>query len=234
MTDISLGFCAGNLSDPKVVKETLLQLRRMIRFGKLAERSLKKLREDGFCDSRTPVVERSKGWGDVYGLRLVRFPKKVGVSREDMPDWGNVSLKLGETFPTRHSNRPLVAVKVFLCGTVLNQKSDEDGIPIGGFDVVKAKELIGSIRMLKGQRLSFVDNDSVTILKNDAKTEAFIARLVAKNLVNFCGSTYRNEIPQKFLDLKKFSKEWLIEDGIAKQLLQSIFDSINILKVLEA
>ena len=89
-------FCVNNSSDPEDVKEAIHALRRMIRYGKLADKALQQMQTIGYYNGRVPCTQqKSRTYGNP-GVRYHKFPAYKSISRDQIPGYRDFRISISE------------------------------------------------------------------------------------------------------------------------------------------
>lgn len=244
-------FCVNNRSDPKSVTEAVTALKRMVRFGKRAERALKELETEGFFDGRVPVMDPCY---KSYSARVVRFPAYIPISRDDIPGWKDMTIDFGELHKGSHGGHEFRQFQVFFRGTALAAET-EDYTHTGKIlyepqkHGVKTSQL-GYCRIKSNGSVTFApcfcgypNVPSVIRVKRNpeasdkTRTEALQFATMLAYVIIQCNDGYgydREKIPQQLLDLRVALPVWLVEDGIVRRMFNEILDIVEVTKVTDA
>jgi len=250
-------FCVDNNSDLQRAVEAVRDLKRMVKLGRRAEKILTALQEEGRFDGKIPLVTKAVR-DPYYNVVVHNFPAYEPISRDDIPDWDNLSIECGEREEGSHGGSKFWEMPVFLRGTALAMELKNDTGYTGRVVKVKMhvkqhRAKLGEARMKSNGTVTFDPNSryangrGVFRIKRNVEAsdktrqeaEAF-AKVVARCLVNFSlevssyyGMQNQCKIPQKMLDLQAAASAWLLEDGHVKRFFKDILDVIEVCKIQE-
>lgn len=227
-------FCIGQDSDEERLQEALVGLRRMIRYGRLAEKALRNLRTQGFCDCQVPVATRIRE-GYPGHIQAVRFPAFVNVTRADVPDYGQFKFQFGKAVKGEHGGQMTDEVQVRLHATGWCQH----------FEEWKPRSLhVGNARLKRNGETVFVSNRSEGIDKEGVSklykagdsTNAKLAYLtIARTFAHHMVRMYKEQdVSQPFTDLREKLADWLVEDGHVRDFCIFLRENAVVASVLEA
>lgn len=239
-------FTVNEDSSEEAAKSAVTNLRRMARYGRLAEKALKSIQSSGHYDKMAPMLtEPEQDWSAHHRpensrkaeVRLRKFPKKLGISRSDLAPFKSLRTKLGKTENSSHGGHPNKEVELWLEGPIRVQTLPSQAAYVQEDVSIQ----IGSIRINKGS-ISWLDGtypygacQAFRIyqnLKHKGAENAIIAfaKTISKKLC-----VYPGVLPAaKTLDLQNGAWEWLIEDGIAENLFAEIHPAITISQVMDS
>lgn len=241
-------FCVDNNSDPGAVRQAVVDLKRTIRLGKRAEKVLQALKQDGHFDGKVPIVSKG-GYG--YVASVHKFPAYQPISRDDIPEWSEISVECDERRTGEHGGSKFYTVPVFLKGRALCVQLDEDNLSAGKI-VQKLQKLkiasarLGECRLKSNGTVTFAVSDRYhcdavfRIRRNvnasaQAKADAMaFANILAQALVQYENQDWhaKARIPQKMLDLRQAVPAWLIEDGHVERMFNDMLNAIEIVNVM--
>ena len=239
-------FTVNENSSEEAAKSAVTDLRRMARYGRLAEKALKSIQSGGYYDKMAPMLtEPEPDWNAVHRsdssmkatVRLRKFPKKLEISRSDLAPFKSLRTKLGKTIDSSHGGHPNKEVELWLEGPIRVQTLPSQAT----YDQEDVSVQIGCIRINKGS-ISWLQRDSpygscqafrvYRNLKHEGAENAVIAfaKTISKKLCVHPG------VPPaaKTLDLQNGAWEWLIDDGIAESLFAEIYPAITISQIMES
>lgn len=230
----------NNASDAKCA-EMIEALRRTVKYGKMAEKALRNIRENGFHDGKVPCAHAHP-----YGMEVHRFPKRVAVDRSMIPEWKSLSVACGEIRETRVCGRPIKTLSVYLVGIGLRPDfADAKTVHVRkiAHGPGRPHSKIGDARLKKSGEITLDTRHGVMRIRRSSgayegamRDAARFAALTAQILVGtedlspYC----RGRCPAQLLDLEAQIKAWLIEDGIANRMANDIFDAAEVAKIMSA
>jgi hypothetical protein len=241
-------FCVDNNSDPQAAEGALRDLKRMVKFGRRAEKILKALKEEGRFDGQIPMISKSDGG---YSVGVHRFPAYESISRADIPGWENLSLEFGDQTEGSYGGSKFLTMPIYLKGTALMMELDADCgytgrvIQARWFGAKIARARLGDCRLKSNGTVTFEANDRYLNTKvfkirrsgNAEEAETF-AKLVAKCLINLSASGYsmyqqRHKVSQKMIDLQNAVPGWLLEDGHIDRFFDDTLNAILVTRVMD-
>jgi hypothetical protein len=242
-------FCIDNKSDPDLVRQAVVDLKRTVRLGKRAEKVLQALKQDGHFDGDVPIVAKNGYLG--YVASVHKFPAYQPISRDDIPGWSEISVECDERRTGEHGGSKFYTMPVFLRGQALYAQLDDDNMLTGKIAQKLQKLKIASARLGECRLKS---NGTVTFAVSDryycgavfrvrrninasanAKADAkAFASILAQALVQFDDRDWhaKARTPQKLLDLRQTVPSWLIEDGHVERMFNDMLDAIEIVNVM--
>lgn len=248
--------CMDNVSAESTVKAAIKALKRAVRYGKLAERALADLEAGKPVDRKVPVVyaNPSLNWKASEKIQrhptihLCRFPEYEPVSRNDIPNWDSLTIEIGAKEKGTHGGMTFDQVPVYLVGTGLSLvKKEGNGPPTAAIERKKLaapldRALIGRIRLLnKKTTLSVRGKDgNFSVVKISRHNSSFIAHAAAHLLCRWDFFDYMvsadatDHVPQRMFDIRSNIPKWMEEDGTAMRLVNTLFDQIEVLKVMSS
>lgn len=249
-------FCVDNDSRPENVASALLNLRRMVKLGKRAERILAALRREGHFDGKIPLLSKAPGNG-WYNVSVHSFPAYQPISRDDVPGWADLTVECGERKRGSHGGTKFWEMPVFLKGEALVMELDDGEQYTGNilrqqFNAKTHKARLGACRMKSNGAVTFepalrygggvvfrIRRNTEASDKARAEAESF-AKLMAKCVVNTPVTGYQSyhinavKVPQKILDLQAAVPGWLLEDGHVQRAFVDMLDAIECVKVMNS
>lgn len=206
----------------------------MVRYGKIAEKALRDLREKGFCDRQVPIATRahefSNGW-----VNIATFPAFVDVSRKDVPGYGDFRVSFGQTVRGEHGGCPTTEVRIHLHATAWSQHDDSwkpRGLHVGNARLKRNGEVV-----FVSNRSEGIDREAVSKLYGRADSpesrEAHlnIGNAVAHHLVR----VYKEkDVSQPMIDLRQKIGAWLVEDGYVRTICQVVRSGAKVALVLHS
>lgn len=240
------GFTVDESIDPKDAEAAMRDLRRMIRFGKMAERAMRSLREKGFYDGLAPLAPQP---GQAYvgqysqgkrkaDVRFARLPMRLGVSREDLGPMAELRLEFDRIEDTKYAGNPCKELDVFLAGPMALQVAS--GLP--RYEVREDRRKVGTVRINKGH-LSWLENASYgngaawrvyKEMKYPGAKESLAAfsKGASKILVEL--EDKGMSFAAKTLELQATAWEWFLADGHALRFFRDIHESVRVAEVMES
>ncbi len=225
-------FAVDNSSSEWVAQEALRNLKRMIAYGKLAERVLKSIQENGHYDGRAVVVQ--KNYFDRQ-LKIHKFPAIVPVSRADIPGFNNLAIKIGDHQKQKYGGASFVVAPVWLVGTgFVNWDHEPKEHKIDHMEG-KDASLIGHCRFRRGGKVSFAPNQSrkdmtsTSVFEvNGANGSAVRFAVISSHILIRCGYN----ASQRMLDLRTGAIKWLQEDGFVDRAFAEMRNLACVLGVM--
>ena len=219
-------FVVGDDPDPVAAKKAYRHLRRMVSYGKLAEKALKKLETDGFCDSKTFVVNNDR-------IETVNFGKRLPISRNDLSDMAGLQISFGR-YDAYDKEVPL-----YITGPMTFQVSNN---PLT-YEVRDARRSIGSVRVNKNN-IKITDRYVAPYrvykeMKYAATSLELFSKQVSRVLVEVEetddeGVVRHGDASAKTSDLRLRAWEWFLADGHAERMFKDILEQVSILQVMES
>ena len=232
------GFTVDEDVTEEGAEQALLQLRRMIKLGKLAERAMADIRAQGYTDRTVPIasVIESK-WDHSHSttITVVHMPKREPVSREDLPDLSKLQVALGTPQEDTYSGNPCIVVPMSIKGPLMTQT--EQGLAV--YKTVEEERKCGRLRINKNH-VSWLEGDYGDSAQKVyweyryamAKSAPAFAEYLAKVIVNLgpgvdkrCGKTVmlHDQMPK-----------WLCDDGHVQRLFREMIEYCRVTKVMMA
>lgn len=251
-------FVVDNDSKDETARAAIRDLKRMVRYGKLAERALGDIKTKGSHEGRVCVVHK-----DHYLSAVVhRYPAFQPVSRSDLPDWAGLTVVCGEVEKGAYGGSTFAKMPVYVDGRGLchARESNTGNHPTGKLTsrVVKTKLRLGQnfarlgfCRLKSNGEVTFETDHrwnhlvgKVFRIKRNVEASdktrleaAVFAKIYAHALV-YCGENYeyggKENVSQKMLDLREAVPGWLMEDGMIARMFGDMLDSIDVSRVFGA
>jgi hypothetical protein len=230
-------FCVNNSSDPEDVKEAIHALRRMIRYGKLADKALQQIQTVGHYDGRVPCTEqKARGYGHP-GIQYQKFPAYKSISRDQIIGYKDFKISLSEK---RDTGNPNIEFDVYFEGFYTHFDDEAMKFVTKHTNDKDYLNLVGKLRVCSNY-LSFRASYStklpaVKIFNNCNLPGANAAMLSFASAVSyavFLGIQWLTNVPQQTIDLHKNLPAWLIEDGFCRKWFREIRDHVAVASVME-
>jgi len=218
-------------------KLALVQLRRMIKLGKLAERAMADIRSQGYTNRTVPIANRTvPQWNKMHStvVSIVHMPRREPVSRADLTDLSKLQIALGIPEEDEYSGNPCIVVPMSIKGIMLTQT--EQGLAV--YDAVEEERSCGRLRINKNH-VSWLEGNYSEAQKvyweyryAQAKSAPAFATALSRVIVNLgegvdkrCGKTVmlHDQMPQ-----------WLCDDGHVARLFREIIEFCKVVKVMTA
>lgn len=238
------GFSVDEHSDDETARKVLLQLKRMARLGKVAERALKEIEEKGFCNRQLPVAFASKdSWKKqadssyicTHDISHVKFRKREDISRADLGPMDQIHIEFGGMRDGHYSAFSNKEAPLLLRGPFRRQINVE-----GELETQELSVEVGKVRINKSH-LSFVEGTYSGKTHQVYKAQGVsphalvaykgMAECFVKAIVD---TTPGISMSARTHDLRTTAPQWLVEDGHIERLCQEIHKTIRVLEVMEA
>jgi len=238
-------FTVDEDSSEKGAQEALSDLRRMARYGRMAQAALDSLKARGCYDGLAPMISLPQDDWNAKGrkkaeVRIRRLPRKLGISRADLAPLGELRIRLGKGRDTTYSAHPCRELELWLEGPMMVQTRPG----VAEYELTESSHRVGGVRINKGHLSWLQDSRSgygtgtafrvyqETKYEGAKKTIAEFARSVSMCL---CTVGEREMVPAaKTLDLQASAWEWLVADGVAERLLADVHPAVTISQVMDS
>ena len=156
-------FTVDESIEPRDAEKALEELRRMAKYGRMADRALRSIREKGFYDGFAPLAGLpGSSYSGQYAqgkkksdVRFARLPARRAVSREDLGPMGELRLELDKVRDTKYAGNDCKEVSLWLRGPMAVQVAN--GLP--EYEIRESRRQLGSVRVNKGH-LSWLENSA--------------------------------------------------------------------------
>lgn len=213
-------FVVDGDPDPTSAKKAYRHLRRMVSYGKLAEKALKKLEADGFCDSKTPVIDNDR-------IEVVNFGKRLPISRSDLSDMAGLQISFGRY--NAHDKE----ITLYISGPMTFQVSSNPPT----YEVRDDRRSIGSVRINKNNVKILGRYDAPYRVYKEMKYAStsleLFSKQVSRILIEIDGNGTHTSAA-KTADLRLRAWEWFLADGHAERMFIDILQQISIFQVMES
>jgi hypothetical protein len=230
-------FCVDNSSQPEYATATLHELRRTIRYGKIAQHALRQLQTVGHYDGRVPCTHQRSGYNSAK-VDVHKFPKLEAIHRGLIPGYQDFQIRLSEKKSSYYHKRAefdVIFDGLYTCWDAETQQSvvkhtgDEGGY---GGEFGKVRVCTNHISFIA----SNVRQEHVKIFHNCNLPGAddqmiLFARAVATMV--FVDIRWKTDYPQQIVDLHKNLPRWLVEDGFCRRWFREIRDHVAVASVME-
>jgi hypothetical protein len=229
-------------------EEALRDLRRMIRYGRMAERAMKSLQEKGYYDGLAPLAPETdqlhRGQYSVgkqkSDVRFAHLPKRLPISREDLGPMAELRLDFDKVETTSYSGNPCKEVKIYLEGPMAFQVAS--GLP--KYKIDEDRRQIGKIRINKGH-LSWLENTASGYgegsawrvykeMKYAGAQESLAAFSKGASLILVKREDSDHVFAAKTLELQATAWEWFLADGHAERFFAEIHQMTKIAEVMDS
>lgn len=236
-----LQFTVDESINPKDAEEAFKNLRRMIRYGRMAERALKSIKATGYYNGITPLAPSpssvySSNSAQHAGKRKtdVKFsylPKRLGISREDLGPMSELRLEFGSMNMHRE-------IELFLVGPMAEQV--ENGMP--EYEVSPGRRRLGTIRINKGH-LSWLENAQYGTggawrvykeMKYSGAKESLAAFSKGASKILVERQNQEHAFAAKTLELQAEAHAWFLADGHAERMFLEIHEMTKIIEVMQS
>jgi hypothetical protein len=243
-------FTVDESIDAEMAEKALKNLRRMVRYGRMAERAMKSIAQKGYYDGLTPLAD---GIEPFYGgrfsqgkkkseIRFARLPMRQPISREDLGPMSDLRLELGKIENTSYSGNSCKEVQLYINGPMaIQQKS---ALPV--YTIEEDCRKIGSVRINKGH-LSWLENDRngnsggawriYKEMKYAGARDSLVAFAKGVSLmlcVRDKGDDGTLVYSAKTLELQETAWEWFLADGYAEKFFREIHELIRVAEVMDS
>ena len=226
--------------------QVLKELRRMARFGRMADKALKDLETQGFCDRLVPVAGiPSNDWGlhnetkKKVEVHFVRLPERLDFSRADLGPFDKLRMEVDIAKNTKYSGNPCLEVPLFLAGPMATQTVSGRAV----YSIEESRRDVGFIRINKSGLSWITPRGMAQKVYKETKysgaqesIKAFAAALsniiVIKKFIVSSIPGQQLLVAAKTLKLQKHAAEWLIEDGHAERLFLEISNLTRMSEIL--
>lgn len=230
-------FCVDNSSQPDEIRGALHNLRRAIRYGKVAESALKQLQSVGHYDGRVPCVQQKMVY-DRSGIEVHRFPKLETIHRSHIPGYQDFQIHLSEKKSSYYHKR--AEFEVIFDGLYTQYDEDEKKIIVKhtGEPGAHSGEF-GKVRLCS-HYISFYPSslrqDTSKIFHNcnlPGASDAMYSFAAAIANVVYADIRWKTDYPQQIVDLHKNLPKWLVDDGFCRKWFREIRDHVAVASVME-
>lgn len=229
-------FCVDNSSQPDEIKVAIHNLKRSIRYGKLAEHALQQLQTIGHYDGRVPCVQ-TKLIYDKSGIVSHRFPKLEAIHRGLIPGYQDFQIRLSDK--KEHYKR--ASYDVLFSGYYTKYDEDTKKIVVAHTDDDHSHSgHIGRVHVCSNHisfHASSIRQDTGKIFHNcnlpgaDDAMMLFARAVAAMVFMDMRWST--DNYPQQIVDLYKNLPRWLVDDGFCRRWFREIRDHVAVASVME-
>lgn len=228
-------FNVDNNSSDEAVERAIVDLKKMVEFGKRAEVALAELKSHGFYDEPTPTIQQ-QGRNDrvYYSVAIHTFTKRETVSRLDLAPFDSIQIEFGDGFDkSTYGGHESKSVRIFATGIAKVQQAD------GRYTEEPFRSRIGKVRVNQNY-FSFIPCKSngafkvYTSLKVSPKAQASyeaIATAISTQLVDVVKDVIYNQVS---MDLRERAPKWLIEDGVIECISNQILTQIRVFEVISS
>lgn len=221
-------FTVDSNVDPEAAYLGIAALKRVIRMGKIAERALRQIQTEGFCDARVPTLSPQYGG---YRFEAHRFTKRPVVTRKNMPDPAKLQLSLGKLRDADWSGHPCKEAHVFLTGPQTTQIKTH---PVK-FRTYEKETEVGYVRLNKNHLSWWSQGRAHRVYKEIkyAKEEDLISlgEFIANQIIRNNGNDEKSAM---LVILRQEASKWLVEDGHVQRWMQELRAQVPVLEVMEA
>jgi len=217
----------NELTDPDHIKTEIRNLKRTIRYAKLAQHALDSIEKNGYYEGRVKVINKNHR-GTYYSVSTMNMKKEVATDRELAPDFKDIDVELGPFIRIQHGGTPLLAADVYMIGTIWKEKG------VRGF--IHDKVRVGRIRYKKSgfslELFNLYRSDGVFNMYEKYTTEKSkvtlesIAGAMAKAIVS------KNDT-QFYLTMEKKVSVWLMKEGKAEEFATNLLKIAKIAEIME-
>lgn len=221
-------LAANGTAKAESVQTAVRSLKRLARFGRMAEAALSKIKEKGWVDGRYPSANPGRYGGLEIGSSY--FEAMVPPTRNMVPDLTDLKVSLGKLRTDHHGGTEFKSATLGLSGTGFAQVKRE--IVARPFE-----KKMGSIRLKKDGGLSYESKSSnVVKVYSEFKSEkaADSAQTFADDFVSALAECDDNDPSQLYNDLVQSVRYWLIDEGHIKRLCLEARDAARVLGVMSA
>ena len=248
-------FVVNDNQDPKKSRKAIQNLKRMIKYGKIAEAALKNINTQGYHSGRSPIInevhglsisgfsnERNRPTSKLATCEYVRFHKRVEVSRSDVGDLSKLRAEVDHT----DGGKPVL----YLAGPLFFQLFPNKDI----FEIKEGRRQLGFININKGyisltphtdveppngfddkviriyQAMAFA-KESLQSFSAYAGTALADVELV-KYATPYPNKKTRPGMMSKTIEIQNKSGEWIYEEGHAERLFLEINRLVKVHQVM--
>jgi len=221
-------LAANGTARAENVQTAVRNLKRLARFGRMAEAALTQIKEKGWVDGKYPSANPG-GYGGL-GIGSCYFEAMVPPTRSMISDLTDLKVSIGKLRSDSHGGTEFKSAALMLSGTGFAQVKRE--IVARPFE-----KKIGFIRLKKDGGLSY-ESKSSTVVKvySEFKSEkaAYSAQAFADDFVSALAECDDNDPSQLYNDLMQAVRDWLIDEGHVKRLCLEARDAARVLGVMSA
>ncbi len=213
-------FLVDTASDPREVRKAVRGLRAMSKLGRLAEKALAELAENGHFDSRAPWLSPTT-YSKKYLIKYSRFPSIPSMSREDVPGYGPLRVSVGKQPFSR------------IYGSVRHNCLDVTVLvatPIPAGQLVEKEVHVGHVKLNSNNNSFYPSHHdekarsrSIVLLRG---VKPYYVRHVAKVLAEAAAGPEFEKEPVPAVYYGRLS-QWLVEDGHAHQFLVDLRNLVD-------
>ena len=234
-------LAADGTCSPESVQKAIRDLKRMARFGRMAESALSQIKEKGWVEGKFPAATISHNYGELK-IGSHYLEATVAPTRSMVPDFTDLKVTLGKLDTDSHGGTEFSIARVNLSGTGFAQVGRE--IMIRQFT-----EKAGCLRLKKDGGISyrtnhffshplntFVNNGKVVKIYSEFKSANAIesAKSLAADFTIAMSVCDDKNPSQLYNDLMKSTQQWLVEEGHIKRLSLELRDAARVLGVMSA
>ena len=227
-------LAADGTCSPESVQKAIRDLKRMARFGRMAESALSQIKEKGWVEGKFPAATISHYYGELK-IGSHYLEATVAPTRSMVPDFTDLKVTLGKLDTDSHGGTEFSIAMVNLSGTGFAQVGRE--IMIRQFT-----EKAGCLRLKKDGGISynpmntFVNNGKVVKIYSEFKSANAIesAKSLAADFTIAMSVCDDKNPSQLYNDLMKSTQQWLVEEGHIKRLSLELRDAARVLGVMSA
>jgi hypothetical protein len=241
-------FVVDNDDNPYQAEMAIRELRRMVRFGRMAERALEDLKTKGFCLRQIPCMTEGRDRNDDFRATVRVFQPKVIVTRANIP-WYGEPLRVDTQRVINGEHGGLLFKEVEIVVHCPGIGYDENGRG-GDYETWKPLHLrVGNARMKSNGQMTFVHDfhdwepkKKITVHKLYAKPSSgnaisaykMIAQTLAIHIIRFSVSDVNDKkVPYRVRALRENLPHWLIEDGFIQTFCKDVMDLANVAIVMK-
>lgn len=243
-------FVVDENSEPEVAAEAMKDLRRMVRYGDMAKKALREIKQNGYYDGLTPLSSKAgQSWQNKYSkvptrdrkqshIQFVCLPRRIEISRSDLGDLSQLRVEVGSVEEGSFAGHTTRVVPVYISGPFTFQVQTEKPI----FEIKEGKCQVGQIRINKGYLSWISPTGAVHRLYKDTKypgakdTIRAFAMALSKSLISTESAdpedTEGLRPSAKTLDLRSHAWNWILNEGHAERLISSVFNLVHVADVM--
>jgi hypothetical protein len=230
----NIGFTVEDNSSEAEALAALESLKRMARYGRLAEKVLREIKTKGYYDGLAPMLS-TRRYGDPKSATVSfrRLPQKLPISREEFPSIHELKVLVSPFKPSTKLHESKSAA-ILVSGPCLIQT--ESGKP--EYEIRPDSFPLGYVRVSK-TRTSWGQNgrSPIPIPKNRSGHGSkhlleHFSEALSREVCNTAQS--HDEAVAKTWDLRKAIAQALLDEGVSDRLLGEILSISQVSEIMSA
>ena len=209
--------------DEDATNSLIIDLKRTIRYGKIAEQALKNIREKGFHVGKVCTVE-PREWG--VGRNIHDLAEATSINRSMAPSFTDFEVELGKIEVDHHGGHEFNSAPVSIKGTIFSiEKPGEFEYTTVPFGMVRFKKNSYSLELGN----SYINEVVKLYTSYESPKAQKVLERVSNTLADYIVRDYTSN--QLLYSFHKEVPKWIFDEGVTKKFLTDILELAKIYSV---